>query len=498
MKSTLRSWVWLVVVLGTVGIVWAAQPPADKEKSSPAGAAAATAKGTAKVEKGALNVDVTLKGVFESGDMKEISISPKVPEVVRASLMVLKAVEHGTPVKKGDTLVELDTEKVDQAIRDMEVEHNLAELAVHLAKEDLPLVEKSTPEDLAAADRAKRVADEDLEKFLKVGRPMQEENAKHMVENSEFYLQSAEEELKQLQKMYRDKDLTEETEEFILKRQKHQVKMARVQLRHARIQSEETLKLTLPRQEATLREAAFKAGVALDRAKDALPATLNQKRLTLQKMMSDFARSTEKLENLKKDREALAVKAPADGIVYYGKCVHGQWATAALVAPRLVRGGQLQPEEVFMTVVSPRPLSVEATVEEKDLHLLKPDQKAKVTPAGYPDVKLTGRLTKVSHVPQTPGSFEARLSVEPGESAEAVTPGMACTVKVAAYHKDDALTVPASAVFTDDGDEDTRYVYLKKGAKPEKKTVKVGHSSGGKTEIVEGLQEGDEILTSKP
>ena len=79
---------------------------------------------------------------------------------------------------------------------------------------------------------------------------------------------------------------------------------------------------------------------------------------------------------------------------------------------------------------------------------------------------------------------------------------MACSVKLFLYRKEDALTVPATAVFEDDwADALTHYVYL---AKPDKdgkyprRPVKIGKSAGGKTEILDGLAEGDEILTSKP
>jgi multidrug efflux pump subunit AcrA (membrane-fusion protein) len=79
---------------------------------------------------------------------------------------------------------------------------------------------------------------------------------------------------------------------------------------------------------------------------------------------------------------------------------------------------------------------------------------------------------------------------------------MACTVKFVPYRKEDALTIPSTAVFTDDSAEIiTNYVYR---AKPEqdgkfpKQWVKTGKTSGGKTEILEGLSQGDEILASKP
>jgi len=70
-------------------------------------------------------------------------------------------------------------------------------------------------------------------------------------------------------------------------------------------------------------------------------------------------------------------------------------------------------------------------------------------------------------------------------------------VKFVPFRKE-ALSVPAGAVFSDDEDEG-HYVYLPSGkGKPTKRAVKVGRTVGGKTEIVAGLKEGDDILTAKP
>jgi len=79
---------------------------------------------------------------------------------------------------------------------------------------------------------------------------------------------------------------------------------------------------------------------------------------------------------------------------------------------------------------------------------------------------------------------------------------MACSVKLVLYRKEDALTVPATAIFEDDrADALTYYVFLAKpdkDGKYPKRPVKIGKSKDGNTEIVDGLAEGDEILTNKP
>ena len=166
-----------------------------------------------------------------------------------------------------------------------------------------------------------------------------------------------------------------------------------------------------------------------------------------------------------------------------------------MMAAKLRPHGMLMPDEVFMTVVSVRPLLIRANVDEKDLHALRASEKGTAIPAGYPKLKLPARLTSVSTVPQGPDKFEARLAVELGRRAAAVMPGMAVNVKLTTYHKHDALTVPAGAVFTDD-EGDSHYVYLAQGKK--KHTVKVGESDGKKTEILDGVHASEEILLSKP
>jgi HlyD family secretion protein len=495
-----------VLVMAAVagGLAVSAQPRqqtrAPKAPEKPAVAASKPA--THKVEKGPFKVEVSLKGTFEAEDATEVRLSPKawIPAMGAAPMTVLHAVEHGTPVKKGDVLVEIDLERIDHTIKDLKSDAAIAQAAIQQAEKELPILEKDLPLDLAAADRNKRVADEDLDRFLKVDRALMEESAKRSVEMAEHWLQTSQEELKQLEKMYRSKDLTEETEEFILKRTRFEVRMAEFFVKIAHIRAEETLKIELPRREKNLHDNAAKTEVALEKAVNTLPLALQQRRLGLQKLKYDYAKNADRLAALEKDRETLTVRAPADGVLYHGKCVHGQWSETG-ASSKLQRGAMIAPEEVFMTILKPRPIFVHATVEEKDLHFLKPHLKGRVVVAGYPDLKPSAQLARVSGIPESAGKFQARVAVHFPLAADAdvVMPGMACTVNFVGYQNKDALTVPSSAVFTDDSDEDVHYVYVHPASgKHEKRTVKIGKASGSKTEILEGLHEGDEILTAKP
>ena len=191
-------------------------------------------------------------------------------------------------------------------------------------------------------------------------------------------------------------------------------------------------------------------------------------------------------------------KAPCSGIVYYGQFVGGKWAAGS--TERLHRDRAVPPNQVFMTIVQPRPLVVHVTVPEAKLQNVVEGLKAIVEPISCSDVRLSAIVKKVSTVPTGPGSFNAQLLVALDRQGEAVMPGMSCHVKMVSYEKKDALTVPPKAVFWDNDDPQKHVVYLaaKKGAKPEKREVTVGKRNDKQVEIVRGLSAGDEVLLDRP
>ena len=119
----------------------APQKPAEKPTPKPDDAAATASPGknkpaTTKVEKGPFKIEVVLSGVFEAQRMTEVSIRPKAWAM---PLEVERAIELGTPVKKGDILVEFVRDKIDKLIDDTVVENTISDLALKLAEEELPL-----------------------------------------------------------------------------------------------------------------------------------------------------------------------------------------------------------------------------------------------------------------------------------------------------------------------------------------------------------------------
>jgi multidrug efflux pump subunit AcrA (membrane-fusion protein) len=446
-------------------------------------------RATVKVEKGRLATSVTVKGTVEGDSTTEVRVPLK---SWPGPLVVDKAIEHGAQVKKDDVLLTFDAEKITQLLRATREERELAKLAIKQAELDLPLLKQHLPLDLQTSEREKKESADDLQRFLKVDKPRQIEEAQFALKSGEFNVESAKDELAQLEKMYRDKDLTEETEQMILKRYKHSLEMAEFSLRGTKLRTERSLTIDLPRREQAAQLAATKADLAWEKAREQLPLQLRQKELALEKLRFDENRAQEKLADLEKDVSLMTIKAPAAGVVYYGRYARGQWSGPVPTA--YLKGGTLPANDVVMTIISNGRLFLHAEVDEKEVADLKAGQAARISPTRSPSRKLIGQVHRVAAIPQG-GKFEVLIALT-GESLTGIVPGLTGSAKIMTAQKENALSVPSSAVF-EDPDTEMPYVYLP-GDKPKKKAVKTGLVAGDKTEIVEGLSEGDEILAAKP
>ncbi len=265
------------------------------------------------------------------------------------------------------------------------------------------------------------------------------------------------------------------------------------------IMHDQSLKFNIPRSEEQVTEAARRKALEWEKNKVDLPLALQKRRLDLERSRVQRSRSEERLKKLLADRELMTVKSPADGIVYYGKCARGKFSDSTVLAESLRRHGSIQANQVVMTVVEPRPVFVRAAAPEDQLHHLRPGLKGTAAPAAYPNQKLAVTIDRVSDVPISPGSFDMRLKVALDKRAKWLMPGMNCKVKIVAYLKKEAITVPPKTVVPDELDDQKHFVYvLEKEGKPEKRAVTLGEKTDKQVEILKGLAEGDKVLLEAP
>jgi len=442
-----------------------------------------------------LYVKLNLEGVFESARMSEVSVNTK----SWTELTVLEAKAQGAVIKKGEQLVKFDFEKIDEKISNLRHELRLLDLDRSIAAADLKLAEAIAPIKLSEIERKEKYSKEDLARHQKIKSPYNKRAAAMSLKSYEDTLDYAQEELKQLKKMYEADDLTEETEEIILVRAQRTVDRAKFSLEGAKIRNEDALKITIPREDLETKEKAKRDELSSQALRKTYPVELEKKQLESKKLAEQHKKASENLARLETDRKLMSLPSPASGVLYRGTFERGKWSGDTALKARFRKGGMLKPNEVFMTVVESKPLFVRANLPESDLRRLKKGYEGKVKCKAFPDQKLTGSIREVSGVPVSPGKFELLVDVAIPKEARRILPGMSCKLQFLVYENEQAIVVPTSAVFSERKDEDIKFVYLhREGKKPKKQTVKTGEKSGENIEILEGLKAGKRILAEKP
>jgi multidrug efflux pump subunit AcrA (membrane-fusion protein) len=304
-------------------------------------------------------------------------------------------------------------------------------------------------------------------------------------------------ELEQLEKMYEADDLTEETEEIVLKRQRTAVEFAEFNLEDAKLSRDQTLKVYLPRYDVRIKDSLERSEMVEARAAQALSLDLSRIRYEQEQRKKARTKSLERHSKLIKDRELMEIKSPADGIVFYGQAVNGRWSDTAGLITKYKPKNNVTANSVLMTIVETRPLYVLSSIDEGKRPEVSDGQKAKIALPAEDVERVAGEVKSISPIPVGAGKFEVKFDLTQSEIPDWIAPGMSCKAQLITYDKKDAIVVPKTAVHDDEDDADKKYVWLVSPddaeAKPERRDVKLGKRKGTDVEIVMGLEKGDVI-----
>lgn len=452
---------------------------------------------THPVTSGPFEATISLDATIELQGAAKVQIKPE----EWATFTVETAVENGTLVKKGEHLVKFESKGLDRELEDLKFQVEAGELAIKLARIELELLEKLTPLELEAAERSALVASEEWDFYLKQGEALERQSIDENLKSIREMLEGSQEELTQLEKMYKADDLTEETEEIILKRARREVERAEFTLKFSQVSHDRRVEQELPREKRQKEVAKDREALALSKARVNLPLTLSQKKVELEKLEHGQTQLTQKLERLTKDHELLELKSPIDGFVVYGESERGKWLTTEAMRGSLRPGGTIAAHQVILTVTpTNKGALIWADIPEKDLGACSVGQFGRYTETAYPDSPLKCELKGISGIFIKEGHYGAVfVAVEAAPIRNRLMTGMTGKVRLVVSSEADVIAVPSTALFADEDDPSQRYVFLAvAGGEPRKQVVEVGHSSATRTHIKSGLKTGDQILLTKP
>lgn len=167
---------------------------------------------------------------------------------------------------------------------------------------------------------------------------------------------------------------------------------------------------------------------------------------------------------------------------------------AGTVILRNVEPGQTFTGTDAIFVMSDR-LMVKAQVDETDLAQVKLGQRAEIVMDAYSSRPLDAVVQQIAFEAKTVNNVTTYLvNVLPKETPDYMRSGMTVNVTFFVENREDVLTVPSDAVRSVRRGEGTVTVRGADG-RPAEIAVKTGLNDGKRVEIVEGLKEGDVVLS---
>lgn len=373
--------------------------------------------------------DAKPKVVKVNGVLEAVSAAEVIADAEQNDSFVIKRIlPHGAEVTKGQNLVWFDRDAIDEKIEDSETDVRLARLALDRAVFDHEQFLKTQELDRAAAERERQAARQQYDNFVDVDRDQTAKSAAFSLKSARASLENAQEELKQLQQMYEEDDLTEESEEIVLKRAKQAVESAQFRFETTEIQSNRVLEQEIPRsvkeQESTL-----------SRAELAYEKKMHDMKLERQKRDIELAKEKQKLEEkeqdlaeLKEDRKGMVLTSPIEGIALHGKLTRGRLPEKPST---LDTESKVADKQVLITVVNPKKLQVRVDLDEKQLGVVKEGARCKVVLNAFPDLEASGVVKSVSKVPYAATKYDCVVSFRTDEDATGLIPTMTCELEFA-------------------------------------------------------------------
>ncbi len=173
----------------------------------------------------------------------------------------------------------------------------------------------------------------------------------------------------------------------------------------------------------------------------------------------------------------LELKAPIDGVVTQRAGTVGEI---------------IGKDSVIYTLSDPANLWVLAEIKERDIAAVQVGQDATFSSLAYPQEVFRGRLGLIGNRIE-PESRTLEVRIEVANADGRLKPGMFADVEIATTALHDVLVISDQALQTL-GDEIVAFVALS-DTRFEKRVVKVGLEQRGRAQVLEGLNEGERVVT---
>ena len=163
---------------------------------------------------------------------------------------------------------------------------------------------------------------------------------------------------------------------------------------------------------------------------------------------------------------------------------------------RVEIGNVVSNNQTLFSVADFDPLLARILVPEKEIGSIATGQEAVITVESAPGRDYSGRVKRISPVVD-PESGTVKVTVEiPSSNRTILRPGMFSSVYIITETRKNTLVIPKKALVLE-GEGNQVFVYEKTedGGRAERKKIKIGFSDNDRLEVVEGVEDGDVVIT---
>jgi HlyD family secretion protein len=229
------------------------------------------------------------------------------------------------------------------------------------------------------------------------------------------------------------------------------------------------------------------AQAALEKAQ-ASQSTLEERRHDITLAQAQVIDAEIALEEAQERLADTHIKAPIDGVIIQQLVEQGQIISSGISN---VSGGT-----PLLHVADLSTLFVAASVDETDIGQVRVGQEVQLTADAYRQRTFRGTVVHIAPqgvVESNVTTFNVKIEVE-GEGKIMLKPAMSVNVEIVTGRRDDTLMVISTAI--QDGRGAKKRVFQLVNGQPVPIPVRTGLSNGTDTEILQGVQEGAEVIAN--
>ena len=245
-------------------------------------------------------------------------------------------------------------------------------------------------------------------------------------------------------------------------------------------------------------------GLALEEAEARLKQLRQEVRyvdigLAADRRTADLEMQQARLELKRNEMNAdrMIMKAPIDGLVVFMNTMRGSEFDAIKV------GDQLSPGMMFMQIVEPGSMIINASVNQADIERLRIGQKATARFDAFPGLELPAHIAAIGSVARA-SRFrpdwvkEMAVVLKLDRMDPRVIPDLSVSCNVVLQAADVPAVVPREAIFQDAKDSKP-YVFVRAAQGSwERREVETGLSANTEISVKSGLRTGDVLALDRP